>query len=83
MEGNKTDGNDNCLDVVVDVTTSNNSINSEKFLKPRKSINDVLSICLSRTEIRHMLQKYRCLIFSSVLALIGLVISIQMVRMKF
>ena len=79
---------ENCLedrgkDFVVDIgvqTANHSSIISDKFLTPRKSIKEVLGICRSRTEIRHKLHKYRCLILSSVLALVGLVISIRMVR---
>ena len=87
MEIIKVDKNANCLDgsedFVVDIgvqTQNHNSLISDKFLTPRKSIKELLEICRSRTEIRHKLHKYRCLIFSSVLALIGLVISIRMVR---
>ena len=89
MEMIKVDKNSNCLDgekdFVVDIgvqtqTANHNSIISDKFLTPRKSIKEVLEICRSRAEIRHKLLKYRCLILSSVLALIGLVISLRMVR---
>ena len=88
MEMIKEDNNANSLedggrDFVVDIgvqTANHNSIISDKFLTPRKSIKEVLGICRSRTEIRHKLHKYRCLILSSVLALIGLVISVRMVR---
>ena len=87
MEIIKVDKNANCLDgsedFVVDIgvqTQNHNSLISDKFLTPRKSIKELLEICRSRTEIRHKLHKYRCLIFSSLLALIGLVISIRMVR---
>ena len=92
MEMIKVDKNANCLDggkdFVVDIgvqtqTANHNSIISDKFLTPRKSIKEVLEICRSRTEIRHKLMKYRCLILSSVLALIGLVISLRMVRRNF
>ena len=90
MEIIKVDKNANCLDgsedFVVDIgvqTQNHNSLLSDKFLTPRKSIKEVLEICHSRTEIRHKLHKYRCLIFSSLLALIGLVISIRMVRRNF
>ena len=88
----KVDKNANCLDggkdFVVDIgvqtqTANHNSIISDKFLTPRKSIKEVLEICRSRAEIRHKLLKYRCLILSSVLALIGLVISLRMVRRNF
>ena len=76
---------DSGRDFVVDIgvqTANHNSIISDKFLTPSKSIKEVLEIFRSRTEIRHKLHKYRCLILSSVLALIGLVISIRMVRRK-
>ena len=92
MEMIKVDKNSNCLergeDFVVHIgvqtqTANHNSIISDKFLKPRKSIKEVLEICRSRTEIRHKLLKYRCLIISAVIALIGLVISLRMVRRNF
>ena len=59
------------------------SIRTETFLQPRKTFKEILEILTSRTEMKQIFLKYKCLVFSSLLALVGLIISLRMVILVF
>jgi len=59
------------------------SIRTETFLQPRKTFKEILEILRSRTEMKQIFLKYKCLVFSSLLALVGLIISLRMFSCTF
>ena len=68
----------------VDIENENDdnfdSIRTETFLQPRKTFKEILEILRSRTEMKQIFLKYKCLVFSSLIAVIGLIVSLRMVK---
>ena len=58
------------------------SLSSQSLLKPARMVKELWRICRSRTELNQIWTRYKWFAFSSVIAIIGLVISIRMVGLN-